>query len=171
MANHPLLVRHRYDGAAVEEIIQLTHARGVFGPDAPLKKVREHVESLSDFALHALCGEPRLRDALAHRRLPPEAALDSGKSRRLATLLPALRDKGSRPLIFSQWKIMLDVLEWVMASLGLSYYRLDGSTPVRKGSNPPCLRICARACAQSASHRGLAHSPSLFPFLLFRLAG
>jgi SWI/SNF-related matrix-associated actin-dependent regulator 1 of chromatin subfamily A len=131
VANHPLLVRHRYDNAAVEEIISLTHARGIFGADAPLKKVREHVESLSDFALHALCGEPRLRNALAHRRLPPDAALDSGKSRRLATLLPALQGAGSRPLIFSQWKIMLDVLEWVLATLGLSYYRLDGSTPVR----------------------------------------
>jgi SWI/SNF-related matrix-associated actin-dependent regulator 1 of chromatin subfamily A len=160
-------VRHRYDGAAVEEIITLTHARGVFGPDAPLKKVREHVESLSDFALHALCGEPRLRDALAHRRLPPEAALDSGKSRRLATLLPALRDKGSRPLIFSQWKIMLDVLEWVMASLGLSYYRLDGSTPVRHEN---C--ISARARMRKAHRIAVLLTHSLFfLFLLFPLAG
>ena len=33
--------------------------------------------------------------------------------------------------VCAQWKIMLDVLEWVMEVLGLSYHRLDGSTPVR----------------------------------------
>ncbi len=132
VANHPLLVRRRFNQAAVEEIIAVAAAKGAFGPDAPMKKVREHVESLSDFALHALCGDPRLGSALAHRRLPQEAALDSGKARRLAALLPQLQAAGSRPLIFSQWKIMLDVLEWVLAALGLSFYRLDGSTPVEE---------------------------------------
>lgn len=48
----------------------------------------------------------------------------------LSRLLPELRAKGSRPLIFSQWTAMLDVLEWVMVLLGMSYVRLDGSTQV-----------------------------------------
>jgi SWI/SNF-related matrix-associated actin-dependent regulator 1 of chromatin subfamily A len=67
-----------------------------------------------------------------HRRLPSDAALESGKARFLAQLLPELAARGSRPLIFSQWKIMLDVLEWVMAELKMSYFRLDGSTPVEE---------------------------------------
>ena len=132
VANHPLLVRHRYSDADVAEVSRLCALRGVFGADAPPKKVREHVESLSDFALHALCGDPRLGGALLHRRLPSDAALESGKARFLAQLLPELAARGSRPLIFSQWKIMLDVLEWVMAELKMSYFRLDGSTPVEE---------------------------------------
>ena len=74
----------------------------------------------------------RLGGALLHKRLPSDAALDSGKARFLAELLPALAAKGSRPLIFSQWKIMLDVLEWTLAELGLKFFRLDGSTPVEE---------------------------------------
>lgn len=48
----------------------------------------------------------------------------------LSRLLPALRAKRSRPLIFSQWTAMLDVLEWVLELLGFTYVRLDGSTQV-----------------------------------------
>ena len=125
-------MRHRYSDADVAAVVAACASRGVFGADAPLKKVREHVASLSDFALHALCAEPRLRGALSHLRLPEEAALDAGKARVLAELLPRLRAAGSRPLIFSPWKIMLDVLEWVLQCLGLSFFRLDGSTPVEE---------------------------------------
>ena len=38
--------------------------------------------------------------------------------------------KGSRPLIFSQWTQVLDILEWLMEQLQLPYLRLDGSTVV-----------------------------------------
>ena len=37
---------------------------------------------------------------------------------------------GSRPLIFSQWTQVLDILEWLMDQLRLPYSRLDGSTAV-----------------------------------------
>lgn len=42
----------------------------------------------------------------------------------------AVQAKGSRPLIFSQWTQVLDVLEWLMDLLKLPYSRLDGSTAV-----------------------------------------
>lgn len=92
--------------------------------------MRDHVEALSDFALHSLCCDSRLRGSLLHRRLAPELCLASGKAARLAELLPRLRACGSRALIFSQWKIMLDVLEAVLVQLGLPFFRLDGDTPV-----------------------------------------
>ena len=38
--------------------------------------------------------------------------------------------KGSRPLVFSQWTCVLDVLEWLLQQLGLPFLRLDGSTAV-----------------------------------------
>lgn len=131
VANHPLLVRRLFTDAAVADISRAAHSAGVFGPDASLSRVKEHCAELSDFALHSLCCDPKLGTRLSQHRLPGRHALDSGKARRLAELLPQIKARGSRVLIFSQWKIMLDVLEWTMEELGVPFCRLDGSTPVR----------------------------------------
>jgi SWI/SNF-related matrix-associated actin-dependent regulator 1 of chromatin subfamily A len=57
----------------------------------------------------------------------------SGKLVALDKLLNELRAAGSRPLIFSQWTTVLDILEWFLHERGLTYVRLDGSTAVRAG--------------------------------------
>ena len=44
----------------------------------------------------------------------------------LAELLPDLKKCGHRVLIFSQWTSMLDILEWTLDVLGVTYRRLDG---------------------------------------------
>ncbi len=44
--------------------------------------------------------------------------------------LDTLQAKGSRPLIFSQWTSVLDILGWLLEIMGLTYVRLDGSTAV-----------------------------------------
>ncbi|KAG6759447.1 hypothetical protein POTOM_035925 [Populus tomentosa] len=54
----------------------------------------------------------------------------SAKCRALAELLPDLKKCGHRVLIFSQWTSMLDILEWTLDVLGVTYRRLDGSTQV-----------------------------------------
>ena len=41
-----------------------------------------------------------------------------------------MQGKGSRALIFSQWTSVLDILGWLLDMMGLTYVRLDGSTPV-----------------------------------------
>lgn len=41
-------------------------------------------------------------------------------------LLPKLQKEGHRPLIFSQWTNMLDILEWALDVMGFTYTRLDG---------------------------------------------
>lgn len=41
-----------------------------------------------------------------------------------------LQSKGSRPLIFSQWTSVLDILGWLLKTMGLPHVRLDGSTVV-----------------------------------------
>ncbi len=38
----------------------------------------------------------------------------SAKFLLLAELLPGLKAKGSRPLLFSQWTSVLDLLEWLL---------------------------------------------------------
>ena len=48
----------------------------------------------------------------------------------LQALCVLLQNKGSRPLIFSQWTSVLDILGWLLEIMGLTYVRLDGSTLV-----------------------------------------
>lgn len=56
--------------------------------------------------------------------------LDSGKFKFLDGILPDLKDKGHRVLIFSQFLSILDLLEIYMSHNSHSYLRLDGSTQV-----------------------------------------
>lgn len=44
----------------------------------------------------------------------------------LSELLPSLKTAGHRVLIFSQWTSMLDILEWTLDVIGVTYSRLDG---------------------------------------------
>ena len=149
LANQPLLVRggHYFDDAKVEELARASAALGLFGDGAGmstppgakpgssanggalLARIREELSGYSDLDLHnlAVSGGKRTK----HLCLPDDAPLrDSAKSVHLAELLPQLKSKGSRVLIFSQWLGCLDVLGMLLDSLQLGWSRLDGSTPV-----------------------------------------
>ncbi|EEE55761.1 hypothetical protein OsJ_04298 [Oryza sativa Japonica Group] len=52
----------------------------------------------------------------------------SGKLQLLHKLLPRLKERGNRVLIFSQMTRMLDILEDFLCSLGYKYARIDGQT-------------------------------------------
>uniref|UniRef100_A0A0E0CB45 Uncharacterized protein n=1 Tax=Oryza meridionalis TaxID=40149 RepID=A0A0E0CB45_9ORYZ len=52
----------------------------------------------------------------------------SGKLQLLHKLLPRLKERGNRVLIFSQMTRMLDILEDFLCSLGYNYARIDGQT-------------------------------------------
>ena len=110
-------------------ISDVCHRRGVFGHEATRAKVESHVKSLSDFDLHQLCGE---QGHLSNLCLPPAAFSGAAKTSALVDLLATIKAKGSRPLIFSQWKIVLDILEWVLREKGHRFVRLDGSTDVHQ---------------------------------------
>lgn len=56
--------------------------------------------------------------------------LISGKFMQLDKLLPELKQKGHRVLIFSQYVIMLNVVEEYLRIRNYKYMRMDGSTAV-----------------------------------------
>lgn len=56
--------------------------------------------------------------------------MDSGKIDKLKAVLSECHAKKEKVLIFSQFTRMLDILEMVMATLDVSYVRLDGDTKV-----------------------------------------
>ncbi|KAG0620093.1 hypothetical protein M758_4G188800 [Ceratodon purpureus] len=155
LGNHPLLIRRLYSDETVKRLAKKFHPLGVFGDECELQRVEDELRSYSDFALHKLCityggvpgGQGKLQD---------DHALASAKCQALARLLPKLQQGGHRPLIFSQWTNMLDILEWALDVLGFTYTRLDGSTLVSE---------------RQTLVDEFNNDPSIFVFLLSTRAG
>lgn len=147
IANHPLLVRRIYTETDVHNLARILHARGAFGDQCTLDRVREEILGYNDFSLHQLSlsyGGVGCRGTLDDRH-----ALCSAKCQALSKLLPVLHREGHRALIFSQWTAMLDILEWALDTIGMSYRRLDGSTQVSERqtivdtfNNDPTIFAC-----------------------------
>ncbi|KAL6771482.1 hypothetical protein ACKKBG_A26555 [Auxenochlorella protothecoides x Auxenochlorella symbiontica] len=99
------------------------------------------------------------RETEAGRKLDTAARMTaaSGKMLLLSKLLPKLRSEGRKVLIFSQFKIMLDVLEDYLDGEGWPHERIDGSTPSRD--------------RQAAIDRFSAEGSDGFVFLLSTRAG
>ncbi|KAI3814094.1 hypothetical protein L1987_18839 [Smallanthus sonchifolius] len=127
IANHPLLVRRIYTDKDVVRFAKMLHPKGVFGDECTLDRVIDELKSYNDFSIHRLLlyyGDG------SSENLSDELVLSSAKCRALAGLLPTLVHGGHRVLIFSQWTSMLDILEWALDVIGVTYRRLDGSTQV-----------------------------------------
>lgn len=147
IANHPLLVRRLYTDSDVDSLARKLHPRGAFGFECTLDRVRDELLGYNDFSLHQLSlsyGGVGARGTLDDRY-----ALCSAKCQALAKLLPVLHREGHRALIFSQWTSMLDILEWALDTIGMTYRRLDGSTQVTERqtivdtfNNDPTIFAC-----------------------------
>eukprot|EP00850_Spirogloea_muscicola_P010575 SM000062S19961 [mRNA] locus=s62:684509:689584:- [translate_table: standard] len=123
LANHPLLVRQQYSSTTLPALAKVLHRVGAFGYGCSDEKVLEEISTYSDFQIHQI--QSRQRTSYKPEPYPPHSLWQA-----LAKLLPKLKKQNKRPLIFSQWTSMLDILEWSLDTLGLSFIRLDGSTPV-----------------------------------------
>ncbi|KAG9354992.1 hypothetical protein JZ751_001705 [Albula glossodonta] len=126
MANHPLLHRQYYTTEKLTAMSRLmlkepTHC------DADPALIKEDMEVMSDFELHRLCQQ---YPVLQNHQLGSKELLDSGKFSLLTQLLPSLKDKGDRVVLFSQFTMMLDIVEVLLKHLNHRYVRLDGSTPM-----------------------------------------
>ncbi|XP_010527850.1 PREDICTED: protein CHROMATIN REMODELING 19-like [Tarenaya hassleriana] len=128
IANHPLLIRRIYSDADVVRIAKKLHPVGAFGFECSLERVIDEIKSYNDFNIHRLLFQFDVTDSKG--TLSDEHAMLSAKCRALAEFLPSLKKDGHRALIFSQWTSMLDILEWTLDVIGVTYRRLDGSTQV-----------------------------------------
>jgi len=77
--------------------------------------VFEDLECLSDFQIHETCEKYA---SLKKFRLKKDDILNSGKFKVLDTLLPKLFEEGHRVLLFSQFVIMMDIMERYMVRQG-----------------------------------------------------
>uniref|UniRef100_A0A3Q3VIL1 DNA helicase n=1 Tax=Mola mola TaxID=94237 RepID=A0A3Q3VIL1_MOLML len=126
MANHPLLHRQYYTTEKLKAMSKLmlkepTH----FDADAAL--IQEDMEVMSDFELHQLCQQ---YSSISSYQLETDLLLDSGKFQHLTELLASLKKQGDRVVLFSQFTMMLDIVEVLLKHLKHRYIRLDGSTPI-----------------------------------------
>lgn len=128
IANHPLLVRRIYSDDDVIRFAKKLHPVGAFGYECTTTKVIEKLKSYSDFSIHQLLLYYGVTDTKGI--LSDKHVMLSAKCQALGEILPSLKDAGHRVLIFSQWTSMLDILEWTLDVIGVTYRRLDGSTQV-----------------------------------------
>ncbi|WJX16920.1 Protein CHROMATIN REMODELING 19 [Trifolium repens] len=128
IANHPLLIRRIYNDEDVVRFARKLHPIGAFGFECTMDRVIEELKSYNDFSIHRLLLHYSINDRKGI--LSDKYVMLSSKCRALAELLPSLKKGGHRVLIFSQWTSMLDILEWALDVIGLTYKRLDGSTQV-----------------------------------------
>ncbi|KAG7394146.1 hypothetical protein PHYBOEH_005601 [Phytophthora boehmeriae] len=132
-ANHPVLLRRHFVSDEVLDTMSMClHRAEAFGNQCSITRVRQELESYSDFELHDLCVQYQAIEDLRRLQLPMETILGSAKFDYLRQLLPKLRSEGHRVLIFSQWTKLLDLLEVLMSHMEYRYLRLDGSTDVQE---------------------------------------
>ena len=70
--------------------------------------------------------------AIEHMSLGNHQICESGKFALFDDLLPRMKDQDDRVLIFTQFVMVLDIMEQYLRIRGYKYLRLDGSTPVQE---------------------------------------
>ncbi len=101
---------------------------------AQLRQIQESVRQSSDAELNRqkiqiLSGITRLRQICDTPALFMDYQGASGKIDSLRQLLSQIQESGHRTLIFSQFRDMLDIAEEEVAQLGMTSYKITGSTP------------------------------------------
>ncbi len=125
-AMHPLLFRTIYTDAKLRKMSRVClKEKKLENSDADA--VFEDMEVMSDFQLHKLCEE--YPTTLSRFRLDGDW-MNSGKVEKLCELLKKFKANGDRTLIFSQFTTVMDILEAVLETLEIQFFRLDGNTPI-----------------------------------------
>jgi len=128
IANHPLLVRHHFDDSQLRTIAKILK-RDPSHKDARESYIIEDMSVMSDYDIHKTCLAYR---CIEHFSLGNHLICDSGKFNLLDDLLPQMKDNGDRVLIFTQFVMVMDIMEQYLRIRGHRYNRLDGSTPVQE---------------------------------------
>jgi len=129
LANHPLLIRDHYTDKELETIARTLKVYDTSHKNAVEEYIVQDLQLLSDFDIHKTCETYR---CIEHLTLPNTLICESGKFQLFDTMLPKMRDEGDRVLIFSQFTMMLNIMERYLKIKGYKFLRLDGQTPVQE---------------------------------------
>ncbi|KAM5435300.1 DNA-dependent ATPase fun30 [Microsporum ferrugineum] len=126
-AIHPLFYRRFYDDKTLSRMSKacLKDEKWAHSdPDQIYTELREY----NDFECHTLCtGSPA---SLGRFSLKNKEWMMSGKVDKLCELLTNFIANGDRILIFSQFTMVMDILEQVLETQNIKFFRLDGTTSV-----------------------------------------
>lgn len=125
ISNHTLLVRQHYTDA----ILRKMSSDMLLDEDhitADKELIFEDFSYMYDYEIHLSC--LKYADAIGKYKLPNELILKSNKIMYLDENLPKFIDNGDKILIFSQFVMVLNILEDYLEQKDISYLRLDGST-------------------------------------------
>ncbi|CAF1023280.1 unnamed protein product [Brachionus calyciflorus] len=126
IANHPLLNRSLYTDDKIKEMARIIMQQS--SPGTVYEFVVEDMTLMNDFELHMMCP---FYTGLEKYKLTDKHILDSGKFQMLDKIFEEKKRIGDRCLLFSQFTIMLDIVEVYLKIRKITFIRLDGQTPVK----------------------------------------
>lgn len=129
-AIHPMLFRRHFTDSKIRNMLELLHKHEP--TDFPSKNahhLRKEMTGLSDWYLHIWC---KLHPCISKFDVPDLTWMNSGKVTALVRLLEAYKANGDRVLIFSQFTLVLDILEAVLETSRVQFTRIDGATKVNE---------------------------------------
>ncbi|KAL5337280.1 SNF2 family N-terminal domain-containing protein [Aspergillus crustosus] len=126
-AIHPLLHRQHYDDKILTKMSKACLQEDKWSLSDP-HTIFEELLPYNDFECHQLCLEnPK---SLGKFALKNDEWMESGKVEKLCELLQRIKENGDRVLVFSQFTMVMDILEDVLENQHLGFVRLDGRTSV-----------------------------------------
>ncbi|RHZ71493.1 hypothetical protein CDV55_106065 [Aspergillus turcosus] len=126
-AIHPLLYRRHYTDTILSRMAKACLKEEQWSQSNP-DIIFEELQAYNDFECHQLClNHPH---SLGKFALKNEEWMNSGKVDKLCELLKRFQENGDRTLVFSQFTLVMDILEHILETLHLGFVRLDGRTNV-----------------------------------------
>ncbi|KAJ5555609.1 Helicase C-terminal [Penicillium sp. DV-2018c] len=126
-AIHPLLARRHYTDEILQKMSKACLKEDKWALSDP-KIILEELMPYNDFECHQMClDNPH---SLGKFKLKNDEWMDSGKVEHLKDLLTRFIANGDRTLVFSQFTMVMDILEHVLETLKIEFVRLDGRTNV-----------------------------------------
>ena len=126
---HPLLFRQIYSDELLTKMSKACLKEVEFA-ESNVNLVFEDMSVMTDMELHQFCD--RYPESVGKFRLDNDQWMDSGKVKALTELLQKYKANGDRVLVFSQFVMVLNILESVMETLDMQFFRLDGSTKIEE---------------------------------------
>ncbi|TVY84992.1 ATP-dependent helicase fft2 [Lachnellula suecica] len=130
-AIHPMLFRRHFTDQKIQKMADILRKKEPVKFPTDKNHKREHLvqemQNGSDYWLHGWCIEyPCIRSF----DVPDLAWMNSGKVEAMVELVKGYKENGDRVLIFSQFALVLDILQSVLNTSQISYTRIDGSTKI-----------------------------------------
>lgn len=137
----PFVLRRKKEDVLPElpDLIEMTYSNELAESQkaiylAQLRQMQDHIQQSSDAEINRhkieiLSAITRLRQICDTPSLFMDYDGESGKLDSLRQLLLQIRENGHRALVFSQFRGMLDISERILAELGMTSYKITGSTP------------------------------------------